>query len=156
VSPLFVCHSVTALIIPLALALSTGTAAAAGQPSRASLGASQHRRVASAKDVRDFVEWSRQGERRIVDVWKRAVEVFPRGWSIEGYPQSVGDPASKRSAQALHMVSAQLERDGIKPESVEAVTLFFGDDGVIQRDVVLVVRKAQRTIVGIYQAWHGR
>jgi hypothetical protein len=54
------------------------------------------------------------------------------------------------------MISKQLERDGEKVDEVDAVTLFSGDDGLIQRDVVLVVSKAQRTVVGVHQAWYGR
>ena len=54
------------------------------------------------------------------------------------------------------MVSKQLERGGGKVEDVEAVPLFLGDDGQIQRDVVLVVNKVTQTVVGVYQAWHGR
>jgi hypothetical protein len=73
-----------------------------------------------------------------------------------GHPDSVGDPTSRRSVQALLMVSKQLERDGKKVDEVEAVTLFMGDDGFIQRDVVLVVSKVQRRVVGVYRAWYGR
>ena len=118
---------------------------------------SQRPALVSTRAVSDFFRWA--GERKqheIVDVWKKAVAVFPRGSAIEGYPDSVGDPASRRSLSARFMVSKQLERDGVKVEDVEAVTLFVGDDGQVQRDVVLVVSKVARTIVGVYQAWHGR
>jgi len=54
------------------------------------------------------------------------------------------------------MVSKQLERNGIKVEDVETVVLFFGDDGRIGRDVVLVVSKVTRKVIGVYQAFHGR
>jgi hypothetical protein len=69
---------------------------------------------------------------------------------------AVGDPTSRRSVRALFLVSKQLERDGEQVDEVEAVALFIGDDGLVQRDVVLVVRKVQRTVVGVFQAWYGR
>jgi hypothetical protein len=81
---------------------------------------------------------------QVVYVLKRAVEVFPRGSAIERYPDSIRDPTSRRSLSARFMISKQLERDGIKVEYVETVVLFFGDDGRLQRDVVLVVIKVTR------------
>jgi hypothetical protein len=111
----------------------------------------------SAEAVSDFFRWARQRDKHdVVDVWRKAVEVFPRASAIERYPDSVGDPTSRRSLQALFMVSTQLERDGEKVDEVEAVPLFTGDDGLVQRDVVLVVSRIQRRVVGVYQAWYGR
>jgi hypothetical protein len=51
---------------------------------------------------------------------------------------------------------AELKRDRVKVDQVEAVTLFSGDDGAVTRDVILVVSKANKNIVGVYQGWHGR
>jgi hypothetical protein len=94
----------------------------------------------------------------VVEVWKRAVEVFPRGSAIEGYPDSIVDPTSKRLIRRPRdfNISKQLERDGIKVEDVETVLLFLGDDGLLQRDVVLVVSKLTRRVIGVYQSFHGR
>ena len=117
----------------------------------------QRSALVSARALSDFFGWARERKHyEVVDVWKKAVEVFPRASAIEGYPDSVGDPTSRRSLSARSMLSAQFERDGVKVDDVEAVTLFFGDDGLLSRDVVLVVSKVQRTIVGVYQAFHGR
>jgi hypothetical protein len=123
---------------------------------RASTQSQQSARV-SAKAVSDFFRWAREREKgEVRDVWKKAVEVFPRGSTIEGYPDSVGDPTSRRSLSARSMVSGQLKRDGVNVEEVEAVTLFIGDNGQVQCDVVLVVSKVTRRIIGVYQGWYGR
>jgi hypothetical protein len=106
--------------------------------------------------VSRLLQWARESKVHIVDKWKKAVEVFPPGWAIDGYPGVVGDPTAKRSAQALFIVSSQLKRDGVKVDEVEAVTLFSGDDGLVTCDVILVVRKASKRIVAVYQGWHGR
>jgi hypothetical protein len=54
------------------------------------------------------------------------------------------------------MISPQLKRDRVKVDQVEAVTLFSGDDGAVTRDVILVVSKTNKNIVGVYQGWRGR
>ena len=123
---------------------------------RASKQSQQSPRV-SVQAVSDFFRWARERDKgEVRDVWKKAVEVFRPGASIEGYPDSVGDPTSRRSLSARFMVSNQLEREWVKVEEVEAVTLFIGDNGQVQVDVVLVVSKVTHRIVAAYQGWYGR
>jgi hypothetical protein len=112
--------------------------------------------VVAVQEIAEFLRWAGRSDISIVERGRRALEVFPKGWRIEGYPASVGDPTSKNSVIALRMVSRQLERDRVKVDEAEAVTLFSGDDGIITRDVILVVNRTGKTIVGVYQAWHGR
>lgn len=105
----------------------------------------------------DFFQWARERKwHEFVDVREKAIEVFPPASSIEGYTVSVGDPTTRRSLSARFIVWKQLERDGVKVEDVEAVTLFFGGDGQHNRDVVLVVRKDEQRVLGVYQIRYGR
>jgi hypothetical protein len=46
--------------------------------------------------------------------------------------------------------------DQTKVEDVEAILLFSGDSGLFQVEVILVVDKVQRKIVGVYKAEWGR
>ena len=70
----------------------------------------------------DFFQWARERNwHEFVDVWKKAVEVFPPASSIEGYTVSVGDLSTIRSLSARFIVwKQQLERDGAKVEDVES------------------------------------
>jgi hypothetical protein len=114
--------------------------------------------LVSARAVSDFFQWARERKwHEFADVSKKAVEVFPPASAIEGYPVSVGDPTSRRSLSARFIGwKQQLEGGGVKVEDLEAVTLFFGGDGQHNRDVVLVVSKDQRRVIGVYQIRYGR
>jgi hypothetical protein len=110
-----------------------------------------------ATAVADYLRWVGERKRHeINDVWKKAVALFPRGAAIENYPDSVGDPSAKRSLWARKLIAEQLKRDGKKVDDVEAVLLFSGDNGLVQCEVILVVSKMQRRVVGVYQGWWGR
>ncbi len=103
------------------------------QAAEASQEARQPGRV-STKAVADFLLWARQKEKHdIVEVWRQAIEAFPQGWTIDGYPGSVGDPTSKYSVRALFIVSPQIEREGKKVEGMEAINRSGGCFGPPER-----------------------
>jgi hypothetical protein len=111
----------------------------------------------STQAVTEFFRGAAARKRQeIVDVWKEAVRVFPQGWGIENYPASMAPFLPSQLPRPLILVRAQLQAEGMNPDDVEAVTLFKGDDGRIQRDVVLVVSKSDKRVVRVTQGFYGR
>lgn len=111
----------------------------------------------SASAVADYLRWtSHRKKGEVKEVTEKAVALFPRGATIENYPDSVGDPTSKQSMRLSTFITTQLERDGIKVGDVETLSLFSGDNGLVQVEVILVVSKVSRRVAGVYQGWYGR
>ena len=111
----------------------------------------------SASAVADYRRWTREPKKNEVkEVTERAVALLRRGATIENYPRSVGNPTSMPSMRLRNLIKAQLERDGIEVGDVETLSLFSGDNGLAQVDVILVVSKAGRRVAGVYQGWSGR
>jgi len=111
----------------------------------------------SASAVADYLRWTGQRKKtEVKEVTERAVALFRRGATIENYPRSVGNPTSMPSMRLRNLIKAQLERDGIEVGDVETLSLFSGDNGLAQVDVILVVSKAGRRVAGVYQGWSGR
>ena len=123
----------------------------------AAQGASGTTRRVSTQAVAEFLRGAAARKRHeIVDVWKEAVRVFPQGWGIENYPASMASLLPSQLPRPLILVRAQLQAEGVNPDDVEAVTLFKGDDGRLQRDVVLVLSKSDKRIVRVTQGFYGR
>jgi hypothetical protein len=109
----------------------------------------------SSDAVSHFFEWLRSNT-DVVKVWKEASRVFPRGFSIAGYPDTFQGRLPRQPNNAVKQIEPQLLKDNLKLEDLEGVTLFKGDNGIVQVDIILVLRKVDKRIVGVYQRWWGR
>ncbi len=82
--------------------------------------------------------------------------MFPEGFSIDGYPDAFKSRLPRQPPNAVKLIEPQLVRDNLQVDDLEGVTLFEGDNGVVQVDVILVLRRVDKRIVGVYQRWWGR
>jgi hypothetical protein len=98
--------------------------------------------------------------RRNVGEWgiveEEAKKVFPAGAMIESYPEVFDNLLPTQLPPPLRLVNWQLTKKGIDSESIEALSLFKGDNGLIQMDLVLVVKKGHGTVVGVFRGFYGR
>lgn len=107
--------------------------------------------------VSRFMTWA---ARRNVGEWgiveEEVKKVFPTGATIENYPEVFDTLLPRQLPPPLSLVNWQLARKGIDTDSIEALSLFKGDNGLIQVDVVLVLTKGHGTVLGVFRGFYGR
>jgi hypothetical protein len=90
------------------------------------------------------------------EVLRDAQQRFPRGTVLEGFPESVSTHLPKQAPMPLLLVKSQVEKDGLDTKDVKAVTIFKGDNGILQVDIIVVLVRASNVVAGVYGGFWGR
>ena len=90
------------------------------------------------------------------EVLRDAQQRFPRGAVLERFPESVSAHLPKQGPTPLMLVKFQVEKDGLDANDVKAVTLFKGDNGRLQVDIIVVLMRDTNVVAGVYSAFWGR
>ena len=90
------------------------------------------------------------------EVLRDAQQRFPRGTVLERFPESVSAHLPKQGPIPLVLVKSQVEKDGLNTNDVKAVTIFKGDNGLLQVDIIVVLLRKSNVVAGVYSAFWGR
>ncbi len=106
----------------------------------------------SRSSVQEFLRFA-AGKKfsEFAEVYARATALYVPGRVVEGYPDVFPDRYDAR-----HRVSHRLKAQGVDPETVAAIVLFDGGDGILAHDVVLVLKSKDSRVVAVYHVAWGR
>jgi hypothetical protein len=134
------------------LVLSLADATSAVQPV-----SNRDQRVVTAGAMTAFLQaLARRKDNEYPDVLRETQQRFPRGTVLENFPESVSEQLPKQVPTPLMLVKSQVEKDGLDTKDVKAVTIFKGDNGIIQVDIIVVLLRDSNAVAGVYGAFWGR
>jgi hypothetical protein len=114
-------------------------------------------RVVTAEAMTAFLQTLAQRKpNEYLDVLRDAQRRFPRGTVLESFPESVFEHLPKQQPRPLRLVKAQVEKDGLDTKDLKAVTIFKGDNGMVQVDIIVVLSRGRNAVAGCYGALWGR
>jgi hypothetical protein len=90
------------------------------------------------------------------EVLRDAQQRFPRGTVLESFPQSVSEHLPKQGPTPLLLVKSQVEKEGLDTKDLKAVTIFKGDNGIVQVDIIVVLVRDRNVVAGVYGGFWGR
>jgi hypothetical protein len=90
------------------------------------------------------------------EVLRDAQQRFPRGTVLESFPESVSEHLPKQGPVPLLLVKSQVKKDGLDTKDLKAVTIFKGDNGTLQVDVIVVLVRDSNVVAGVYGGFWGR
>ena len=129
-----------------------GPTTAAAQPATPS-----GRRIVTIDALREFLQsLARRNSSEYPTVFRDAEQQFPKGTVLESFPESMSEQLPRQAPDPLRLVRRQVERDGLDPNGLKAVTIFKGDNGTILVDIIVVLVRESNAVAGVYGAFWGR
>ena len=111
----------------------------------------------TSDDIRDFRLYLEDKQDQDVDEeYDEAQRVFPTGAAVENDLSVLREFFPRRGPLPMVLVRSQLERDGLDPDALEAVTLFAAPNLSMSTEVMLVLRLPGPEVVGLYRGLYGR
>jgi len=115
------------------------------------------RRIVAIEAIRRFLQTvARRNSGEYLTVLRDAEQQFPNGTVLESFPESMSDQLPRQAPAPLRLVRPQVERDGLDPNGLKAVTIFKGDNGIFLVDIIVVLVRDTNAVAGVYGAPWGR
>ena len=114
-------------------------------------------RIVAVDAIREFLQTvARRKDNEYPAVLRDAEQRFPKGTVLEGFPESVSEQLPRQVPVPLRLVQSQVVRDGLDPNDLKAMTIFKGDNGIIQVAIIVVLARDSNIVAGVYGAFWGR
>jgi hypothetical protein len=113
-------------------------------------------RIVAVDAIREFLQTvARRNSGEYPAVLRDAEQRFPKGTVLEGFPESVSEQLPRQAPVPMRLVQSQVERDGLDPNDLKAVTIFKGENHLLKVDIIVVLTR-DNAVAGVYGGPWGR